>query len=235
MPAAVVVGAAVVGAAATVYASNKSSSATRNASNAAIQAQNTALEQQKELSAPYRALGESAIPTLQSLLGIGPGGPGAAEKTLQNMPGYQFAKSQGIDATKASAASMGLALSGNTLEGIDKFSTGLADQTYQSEVQNLMGIAGLGQAAAAGQAANVGNAATNKANIAIEQGANEAGISANTAASLAGIAGNAAGQYQLGQFMNKLNPGSTPSTGNTAEFTVGDPSAPTLGAGAALG
>jgi hypothetical protein len=210
MPAAAIIGAAVIGGAATVIASNKASHATSSAANQATKVQEDALAQQKELSAPYRALGESAIPTLQNLLGIGKGGTAGIEKTLSQMPGYQFAKSQGIDATKASAASMGLALSGNTLQGIDQFSTGLADQTYQSEVANLMGIAGIGQAAAAGQAANVGNAASNLSNIAIGQGANQAGIASNEAASLAGIAGNAVGQYQLGQFMNKLNPSTAP-------------------------
>lgn len=234
--AAAIGGAAVLGAGATIYASGKATSATRDASNTASRVQEDALKQQAELSAPYRALGESAIPTLQNLLGIGSGGPQDMTKTLQNMPGYQFAKSQGIDSTKAAASSMGLALSGNTLQGVDKFSTGLADQTYQSEVANLMGIAGIGQAAAAGQAANVGNAATNRSNIAIGQGNNIAGIQANQAASLAGIAGNALGNYQTSQFLEKLNPNSlVASTGNTAEMTIGAPNAPTIAANDYLG
>lgn len=236
MPAAAIAGAAVVGAGATIWAGNKASAATSGAANTAARVQEEALAQQEKLSAPYRALGESAIPTLQKLLGIGPGGPGDMTKTLQNMPGYQFAKSQGIDSTKAAAGSMGLALSGNTLQGIDKFSTGLADQTYQSEVANLMGIAGIGQAAAAGQAANVGNAATNRSNIAIGQGANQAGIASNQAASLAGIAGNALGNYQTSQFLEKLNPNSSvASTGRTAEMDLSAPNAPTIAANPYVG
>lgn len=211
MPAVAIIGAAVIGGAATVIASNKASSATKNAANSATKVQEDALAQQEKLSAPYRELGESAIPTLKSLLGLGPQGAGGIEKSLSNMPGYQFAKSQGVDATKAAAGSMGMALSGNTLEGIDKFSTGLADSTYQGEVANLMGIAGIGQAAAAGQAANVGNAATNRSNITLGQGANQAGIVSNEAASLAGIAGNAVGQYEQNQFLDKLNPNSSAS------------------------
>lgn len=229
MPAVAIVAAAVIGAGATMYASNKASKSTSNASKNATQVQEDALAQQEKLSAPYRALGESAIPTLQNLLGIGPGGSRDQTKTLENMPGYKFAKTQGVDATKAAAGSMGMALSGNTLEGIDKFSTGLADSTYQSEVANLMGIAGIGQAAAAGQAGNVGNNATNRANITLGQGANEAGIASNTAASIAGIAGSAMGNYEQQQFLDKLNPGNSPTSTSAPTLSVPDvPAVPQL-------
>jgi hypothetical protein len=125
--------------------------------------------------------------------------PNAATKTLESMPGYQFTKQQGLDATKASAASMGLALSGNTLQALDKYSTGLADSTYQQQVGNLENVAGIGQAAAAGQAANIGNAAGNNSAALLNQGSTLAGIDANTTAGITKSIGNGVNQYMTQQ------------------------------------
>ena len=166
---------------ASLFASKKASDATNNAANTAANATTNAVQQQATLSQPYRDLGQSAIPTLKSLLGIGGGDPTA---TLRATPGYEFAKSEGLTATKNAASSSGLLLSGNTLEGLDKFSTGLADSTYQSAVGNLQSTAGLGQAAAAGQATNVGSAGANLANIAMNRGNTQAGIDVNTIAGI---------------------------------------------------
>jgi hypothetical protein len=202
--------ASVVGAGATIYAANQASSATQSASNAAVQQQQAALQQQTTLSQPYRDLGSSGIDQYKALLGIG-GTPASMQQTLQQTPGYQFAKTQGIDATKAAAGAMGMGLSGNTLRGIDQFSTGLADTTYQQAVQNAQGPVLIGQAAAAGQAANIGQAATNTGNILMNQGQTNAGIAANEAASLAKITGGAANQYAtlntLQNLNNPINPG----------------------------
>lgn len=179
MVAAAVIGAAVIGAGGSMAASNQQSKAAQGAKNAEM----AALGEQTKLSDPYRQLGEAALPQLRSLLGIGDGGntPEQRQAILASTPGYQFARDEGLKGTKASAGSMGMALSGNTLKALDQYGTGLADQTYQSAVGNLMGVTGLGQAAAAGQAANVGASAdrqsgyyTNLGNI---NAANVAGIS----------------------------------------------------------
>lgn len=190
----VALGVGAAGVAATAYSAHEAAGATRDATNAAINQQNTALDKQSSLSAPYRALGESAIPTLQGLLGINGGDP---TKTLQNTPGYQFAKDQGLTSTVNQASAMGLGLSGNTLEGLDKFSTGLASQTYQNQVGNFENVAGMGQAAAAGQAANIGNAAANNSNLIMNQGNTMAGIDANLAAGITKSVGAGANQYMM--------------------------------------
>jgi hypothetical protein len=183
-----------------------SAAATTDAANTASATTLAGLEQQKELSQPYRDLGSAAIPQLEQLLGLSTGagggggwtmapdgtmkqiptgGGGSAIDALRNTPGYQFALGQGLDATKNAATSMGMARSGNTLEALDRFSTGLADQTYQSTIGNLLDVTRIGQGAAAGQAANVGQATSNLSNIAINQGNTIAGIDANLAATLA--------------------------------------------------
>ncbi len=285
MVAAAVVGAAVVGAAGSAIAGSEAAGATKDASNAAISQQQAALQQQSQLSAPYRGFGESAIPTLQSLLGIStpsaapgrpqgydpssgatikPGGgigqaipgnsaggafagmlssgnvgapsqgmgpiggsglpvgaggtagtaPGAADPTatLRNMPGYQFAREQGLTAATNRASAMGMGLSGNTLEALTSYGTGLADQTYQQEVGNLENAVGVGQAAAAGQAANIGNAASNIGNTLMNQGNTLAGIDANTAAGITKSIGNAANNYQT--LSGLSDPGSNNNASN---------------------
>jgi hypothetical protein len=214
-----IVGGAILGAGATVIAGNKAAGATTSATNAAISAQQQALQQQAALSQPYRDLGQSAMAQYQALLGIGtqglmPGGGmfGGAPipvggsgsnilSTLRNLPGYQFTQQQGSDATKAQFGAMGLGLSGNTLQGLDQFNTGLADQTYGAEVQRLLQPVQIGQAAAAGQAANIGQAGSNISNLISGQGQNLAGIYANQAASLASLSGGAANNFA---FLNTL-------------------------------
>lgn len=114
---------------------------------------------------------------------------------LRNMPGYQFTQKEGNDATKGSFGAMGLGLSGNTLKALDTFNTGLADSTYQSEVNNLQNVVGIGEAAATGQAANIGNAAGQIGNIAIGQGNTLAGIDANVIAGITRAGSNAYNNY----------------------------------------
>jgi hypothetical protein len=230
--AAAIAGAAVVGAGATMIAGHEASQATQAAANTAADTQKAALAQEKELAAPYTALGQQAIPTLENLLGIAPPGkPGAQagptpQQTLESMPGYQFAKTQGIQSTEAAAGGMGMALSGNTLEGISQFTTGLADQTYGAEIDRLMRVAGLGQAAAAGQAANIQTGATNLGNIAQQQGATQAGIAANEAASISGIAGSLGGAALTANTLAGIRGaggGGAPYTAPTVPYTTPGP------------
>ena len=186
------IGAGVVGGAATIIGGSEAANATTSSTNAAINAQNQALSSQQALSAPYQQIGTTggAISQYENLLGLGPSGGAGVQSALAATPGYQFAQQQGLQSTEAAAAASGLGLSGNTLQGLDQFSTGLADQTYQQAVGNAQNAVGIGQAAAAGQAANIGNAANNVSSDIINQGNTLAGIDANTAAGISKTAGN---------------------------------------------
>lgn len=211
---------AAVGAAATVYASNKSANATTNASNNAIAAQKSALTSQQQLNAPYSAIGTGsqnpdgttsggAIQQYQNLLGIGQAGQAGVQSTLSQTPGYQFAKQQGLDATKNAASASGMALSGNTLESLDKFSTGLADSTYQSAVGNAENAVTIGQNAAAGTGAATQNAGNNISSTLIGQGNTIAGIDANTAAGVTKALSGGVNNYTTANTLAGLNnPGS---------------------------
>lgn len=177
---AAIIGSAILGAGTSLASGAMASDSMSEQSDAALQAQREALAQQERLSAPYRALGEGAIPRLQDLLGLGGGGTAGILSSLQQMPGYQFAQQQGSEATKRQAQAMGLGMSGNTLQALSQFNQNLATGTYQNAVSNLFDATRLGQAASANQAAAASNYGANAANLAMNQGNMQAGIMANT-------------------------------------------------------
>lgn len=207
-----VVGAA--GAAATAYAGSEAASATTDAANTAAAVQNNALTQEKAQAAPYTALGTSALPQYEALLGIGPNANSATTlAALQATPGYQFTQQQGEQGILNAGSAAG-GLSGNTLTALDQYNTGLADNTYQNAVGNAQGAVGLGQAAAAGTASNIGTTAGNLSNIAVNQGNNIANIDTAGAAALSKIVSGAGNQYTTLQYLNnQTNPGTSNSYG----------------------
>lgn len=214
MVAAAIIGGAAIAATGTAVAGSEAAGATESAANTAANAQNSALSQSAQLSAPYRALGTTALPQYEALLGIGSGANSATTlAALQNTPGYQFTQQQGQTGILNAASASG-GVGGNTLAALDQYNTGLADQTYQNAVGNVANAVGSGQAAAAGQAQAVQQGATNIGNIAVGQGNTQAGIYANEAAGLSKIAGNATNQYTTLQALQGQTGGGTPDSAN---------------------
>ncbi len=83
---------------------------------------------------PNGTLGGVQVPGMQNNAVV----PGRMdEATLRQTPGYQFALSQGLQATQNSAAARGLGVSGAALKGAATFATGLADNTYQQQFNQL--------------------------------------------------------------------------------------------------
>jgi len=199
----------IVAAGATAYAANAAAGATKSSTNAAINAQESAQQKQAALNAPYASIGTGgAIDQYKNLLGIG-GDPNSALKTLQNTPGYQFTQQQGTQNTVNAASAMGLGLSGNTLEGLSQFNTGLADQTYQNAVGNAQNAVTIGQNAAAGTGAGIMNTGANVAGALINQGNTIAGINVNEAAGLTkALSGGINQATTLNTLAGLSNPGS---------------------------
>jgi len=81
------------------------------------------------------------------------------QAALEKIPGYQFAKKQGLKAVQNSASARGLGVSGAAQKGASEYTTGLADQTYGNQFNRFLSAATLGQNAAAGYGTNSGNAA----------------------------------------------------------------------------
>jgi hypothetical protein len=180
----------VAGAAATVVGSviagNASQSAANTQADAAKQSAQTAANAQmqglqfvQQQEAPYQQAGQQALGQYQSLLS-----GGAPNFDISKLPGYQFSLQQGMGAIENSAAARGTSLSGNTLRDLQGFGQGLASTNFNQYMQQLAGLANMGQAAASGVA---------------NQGA---GLLSGAGASLAGgqmAAGNALAAGQVGQ------------------------------------
>lgn len=220
--AAAIIGASVIGAGASIISAHSASSAASNAAqqNNALQKQiydsNVALEQ------PYIQSGDTANSALMGFLGLG-GDPAASQAALNNYlnsTGYQFTKSQGIQAAQQNAASSGMLNSGSTLKALDAYGTGLADQYGQQYEQNLQGVASTGEGAAnalAGQGQSYANAVSANNNSAATTAAN-AGLAG--ASSINGLIGNAFQAYGLTRGLSSFgNGGST--TSNAFDPSIG--------------
>lgn len=226
---AAILGSAAIGAGASLLGGKSSSDAAKKAAKAQLKAtkatiaqQERALERQIQLQEPFRETGVNALADYGTASQYTPFGMAQ----FQADPGYQFRMSEGLKALERSAASRGLLESGGTLKDITRFGQDLASQEYtnafqrylterQARLQPLEYRIGLGQAAASGQAANVGTSAANVGqltqalgNIQAQRAVTQGNIMAGTLGNLGGLASEAAGaygQYQAAQpYMNYL-------------------------------
>jgi hypothetical protein len=205
-----------LGAAATVgssaIAANAASSAAshNNALESQIYQTNSANEQ------PYIQSGDAANIALQGFLGLG-GSPEASQTALNNYlssTGYHFTLNQGLDAAESNAASKGLLNSGSTLEALDNYGAGVAQQYGQTYEGDLAGVASTGANAAnalAGQGENYANSVSTNNNSAASATANAALAGGSTANSLIG---NALTAYAFGQGGSSFGGTSPSSIGN---------------------
>ena len=73
-----------------------------------------------------------------------PGGENPMEFFLRSTPGYQFAFNEGLRGVQSSAFAKGTGLTGGTLKAIARYGTGLADQTYNTAVNQRLSLADIG-------------------------------------------------------------------------------------------
>ena len=172
-----------IGANATTKAAEIQSNAAKTTSDSAQNIYN----QQEAVNKPYVEAGKTGQTQLMNYLGIG-GDTGAqgygkyataeftpAQFTAGQDPGYAFRMSEGLKALDKTAAARGGLLSGGALKGATAYGQGLASEEYQNAfnryqttrnntLNSYQQLQGVGQAAAAGQAANLGNLGTTQAN-----------------------------------------------------------------------
>lgn len=114
---------------------------------AALQAAQLAQERFKATEnwlSPYITGGYDASGALRAMTGTGAGGnPLTAPYTrafapgdLTQTPGYQFTLDQGLKGVQNSYAARGLGSSGAALKGAARYATGLADATYNQQLEN---------------------------------------------------------------------------------------------------
>jgi hypothetical protein len=106
---------------------------------------------------PLVASGNTATQKLSDFYGLnGPEAYAAAMGEVQNLPGFQFARDQGVKALDASAASKGMLRSGNQEQAVQDFGTSLAMRYVQQYLDNLNQQQGAGvNAQAAANNANM--------------------------------------------------------------------------------
>ena len=235
-PVAAIAGSAIVGAGASLFGSSQASKSAdkaakqqKKAAKIAAAQQKEALERQIGLQEPFRQVGVNALAQY----------PKAAEYTpfgmpqFQADPGYNVRMAEGMKALERSAAARGLLQSGGTLKGIQQYGQNLASSEYENAFSRYLSqrearmdpyryLTGIGQAAAAGQAANVGSTGAALAEIAAQRG----NVNAAAAAGTAGAIGNAfssigqgVGSYYANQpYMNYLQ-SITPSAGGIGNMS----------------
>lgn len=225
-------GAAVVGAGATMYASNQAGAAS-NAQSASAQAgidqENSQFAAVQKLLSPYVTAGNSSLTAQQDLNGTnGTAAQASAIAALQASPQYTSALAAGNNNILANASATGNLRGGNTQGALAQFAPALLSSTINDQYSRLGSMTSIGQNAAAG----VGNAGmqtgSSVAALLQQQGAATAGgylASGNAATSYANTVNGAIGTYAgLGGF--KTTPavtyGSNPSGYNG---TLNNPSA----------
>ena len=187
MVAAAVLGGAVTGLAGSAIEANGAEQAGQDQYNADMSAQQQEMQEFNTVQgegAPYRALGTGATSLLAQLYGINPTTgaltPGAKPNysAFTSQPGYGFTLQQGLAAQRAAAGQSGNYFSGNTTNAQTGYASGLAQNTYQNYVGNLMSQAQLG----ANSTANLANTGANIVNSATS--ATQAGGAAQAAGTL---------------------------------------------------
>lgn len=134
-----VVGSALIGAGATVYAANKASQTQSNAAQQAAAIQQQQYQQTRGDLAPYRAIGEDASTRLRTKLTDLTEPISIDPNMLENSDYYKFASTQGQKAVQNAAAARGLGKAGAALKGAASFAKGLATDTYKTafDMENI--------------------------------------------------------------------------------------------------
>lgn len=213
----------------TLYAAHKSASAASDASQAqagaaqsgideqrrefdiASQTQNDHYQQLQQLLQPFVNAGGNALGQQQNLLGLN-GAPAQQQAlgAIQSMPYFQGLVKQGEDGILQNASATGGLRGGNVQDALARFRPQLLSQMIQQQFQNLGGVAGLGENAAAftgnagvqtgqGIAGNAMQTGVNIGNLLGQQGSAIAGgdiAGARAAAAVPNALFNGLGVYQ---------------------------------------
>jgi len=211
-----------------LFGTRQQADAATLASQQQADAQNQAAAALTAKLAPYSAIGTAVLPQLLTSLGYNPSfdtsgnlsgisGKGFQfnpftfdSSNLQNTPGYQFTLQQGLKNTNNALSSQGLLGSGAQAKALSDYTTGLAQNTYNQQLQNALGmyttnynsalgqyttnagqlgsLLNLGQNAAAGTGQAQYNAAVNAGNALAAGTTAAGGQTANTMNSILGLA-----------------------------------------------
>ena len=222
---AAILGAAVIGAGAGLYASSISSSAQSDAAQAAAETTQNATDasvaesqRQYDLSradlAPWVTAGTNALADLTAAMAAGPG-------DYEESEGYQYRLDEGNKAIERSAAAKGSSLSGATLKALTEYGQDYATNDYDNFLSRyynsltpLQSLAGVGQTSAS-QTASLGSSTASSiadttmtgasavSNALLSEGTAEATGITNAANSITGSANSGINNYLLWKYLPK--------------------------------
>lgn len=207
-PAAVMIGAAAVGAGASIISGNKAANAQKQAAAQGIAEQQRQYNQTRADLAPYRATGGGALDKLSQLYGLGGNAPDPS--VFQTSPGYEYRQAQGLRAVDRGAAARGLLHSGAAMNAENNVAQGIASQEFGNYTNTLQGIAGIGQSAANTTAAAGQSAANN-----ITQAYGQAGNARASAYANAGSSINSGINNVLFSYLNGFGQSNAPNYGGS--------------------
>jgi hypothetical protein len=207
-------GALVLGAAGAAYSAHEQSSAAESASRAQqaaadeqIQFQREALAETRELLSPYVEAGDEALLQQLDLLGIGEGGEEAQQRAISGIetsPLFQAQVRQGEEAMLQQAAATGGLRGGNIQGALAQYRPAMLQREIESQYAKLGGLAGLGQASAAGVGAAGQQAAGQMGQAAGQIGAAQAGQALAQGQAATNLVGGITGGLQQYALMNQL-------------------------------
>lgn len=225
-----VLGAAAIGATASLVsgvvsagAASQAAGVQASAADKALALQEQTIAQAREDAMPWMQAGESALNQYMAEIGIDTGQNAAqieAGTAFQETPGYQFNVQEGEKGVLNNLAALGMRKSGTALKALTRFREGLADQYYGNYLNRLGQASGMGQQQANTMGSLTVNAGTNMANTIQDAGAARAsgyvgGANAWTNA-LTGVANNATNALGYMAYMPQAQSGLnfTPGAGN---------------------
>jgi len=214
-----VAGAGLAGSAISANASKKAARSQERAANNQIALERKIYDETSANFAPYREKGLGGFNALNFELGIGDRPEGYAG--FQETPGYQFQRDQGTRAIEGSAAAGGNLRSGATMQALQTFGTGLANQEYGNHLNRLGGVAQMGQAAAGNQAAAGANFAQGAGNAMAAKGNAISAGQIGVGNAINGGITNALEAYQYNQYLNKAPAQNAMGSGRSSSYFAG--------------
>lgn len=179
-------------------AANQAAQVQAQASEAGIAEQRRQFDKVVQLMSPYVTAGTGSLAAQQGLIGLqGPEQQAQLIAALSSSPQMAEYTRQGENAILQNASATGGLRGGNTQAALAQFRPALLNQLIEQQYSKLGGMTQIGQAAAAGQAAQGMSTGSNIANLLAQQGSAQAG----------GIL--AAGNQQANSFGSAMKIGST--------------------------
>lgn len=216
------VGSALVGGAAQSSAAKKAASAQRGAAAAANAEQQGFFDVSQQNLKPYIDTGNAASTKISQLEGLNGADSSGIQSTLESLPGYQFAKQQGLKSVQNSATERGLGVSGAAQKGAASYSTGLANQYYNNLLTGLQDTQHTGANAAAGLATNALETGKGIAQTDVGAGsATAAGINQNAAGIANAASGVPSGIFAKTLLQNQSGQNNDPSNNFLAPVNTG--------------